>query len=333
MVNKFVSPSNMGIVVTNLLLKVKKDLDNSRISKVSQLNNDSKFLNEIQVESKINIGVEVAKSYAQDLVNAGAHLFEFVPRLPINNINPKSIYFVPKSLTDTNNIYDEYVYSNYKWEKIGDTNIDLSGYYKSNEVDDIFLLADANMDEKISDYNKIITDKFNQLGLDYSNIMDKETYISKVYPDTIKKAVVSIKLEGVESSPTFSYYGKDRNGDIGYHLFPITTEPNLNNFQTSISNVEVGKYYYIDLLSERTLSDLICQAYKFVEGDKNVDSILKTFNSDESYNNIYNNDNITFEEGLRINKVHQLTLTTNSDGFFESDILKKSDYIEIREII
>ena len=39
------------------------------------------------------------------------------------------IYLVPKTGTDNNNEYDEYIYINNKWEALGTITIDLSNYY------------------------------------------------------------------------------------------------------------------------------------------------------------------------------------------------------------
>ena len=52
--------------------------------------------------------------------------YEVVQELPQTGAN-NIMYLVPKSTSQTNNVYDEYVYSN-GWEKIGDTEIDLSNY-------------------------------------------------------------------------------------------------------------------------------------------------------------------------------------------------------------
>lgn len=44
------------------------------------------------------------------------------------------IYLVSKSVPNTNNIYTEYVWVNSKWESIGDTTVDLSGYVQSSQL-------------------------------------------------------------------------------------------------------------------------------------------------------------------------------------------------------
>ena len=57
--------------------------------------------------------------------------FEVVSTLPTTNIKTNVIYLVPKSTAQTNNAKDEYINldgTTSGWEKIGDTDIDLSGY-------------------------------------------------------------------------------------------------------------------------------------------------------------------------------------------------------------
>ena len=57
--------------------------------------------------------------------------FEVVSVLPTTDIQTNVIYLVPKSTAQTNNIKDEYINldgTTAGWEKIGDTEIDLSGY-------------------------------------------------------------------------------------------------------------------------------------------------------------------------------------------------------------
>lgn len=57
-----------------------------------------------------------------------------VQTLPTSGISATTIYLVPKSTSQTNNAYDEYLYVNNKWEKIGDTTIDLSNYALKSEI-------------------------------------------------------------------------------------------------------------------------------------------------------------------------------------------------------
>lgn len=58
-----------------------------------------------------------------------------VQELPTENIDDHTIYFVLKTNTEQNDVYDEYIYVNNDWEHIGTTAVDLSNYYNKEEVD------------------------------------------------------------------------------------------------------------------------------------------------------------------------------------------------------
>lgn len=60
---------------------------------------------------------------------------EIVQQLPTQNISTSTIYMVPKTTPGSQNTYTEYMYINNTWEKIGDTEIDLSDYATKDYVD------------------------------------------------------------------------------------------------------------------------------------------------------------------------------------------------------
>ena len=66
-----------------------------------------------------------------DAISTGQFLV--VQELPQTG-EDKTIYLVPNGGSDPN-IYDEYIYINNAWEKIGSTEIDLNNYYDKDEVD------------------------------------------------------------------------------------------------------------------------------------------------------------------------------------------------------
>jgi len=59
---------------------------------------------------------------------------EVVQELPTQDISTKTIYMVPKTTAGTQNAYTEYMYINNAWEKIGDTEIDLTDYVTSSDL-------------------------------------------------------------------------------------------------------------------------------------------------------------------------------------------------------
>lgn len=77
--------------------------------------------------------IQEIKSNILDQVNQFSVLV--VEELPTDNIDEHTIYFVPKTKTEQNDVYDEFIYINNGWEHIGTTEVDLSSYYKKDEID------------------------------------------------------------------------------------------------------------------------------------------------------------------------------------------------------
>ena len=59
-----------------------------------------------------------------------AEIVNSLPSTGASNI----LYLVPKTSSESGNIYDEYLYIGGAWELVGSTGIDLSGYVKSSEM-------------------------------------------------------------------------------------------------------------------------------------------------------------------------------------------------------
>ena len=86
-------------------------------------------------ETTINIEA-ASKEYVQELISTVTSAsFEVVDELPTESIKTNTIYLIPSQSSGLNNVYDEWVYINNKWELIGTTAIDLSNYLsKDNTV-------------------------------------------------------------------------------------------------------------------------------------------------------------------------------------------------------
>ena len=114
-----------------------KAVDISVPTKVSQLTNDSGFQNATQVNSTIAGKGYQTQSQVQSLINSAVGniasiKYEKVSSLPVTGSN-SVIYLVAHS-HGTQDIYDEYIWiaDTKTFEKIGNTDIDLSGYVKSS---------------------------------------------------------------------------------------------------------------------------------------------------------------------------------------------------------
>ena len=76
---------------------------------------------------------QVNTAIANALAGIAEFSIEVVQSLPATGDNG-TFYFVASNSGTTNNIYDEYVYVNSSWEKIGTTEMDLSNYLKTSDI-------------------------------------------------------------------------------------------------------------------------------------------------------------------------------------------------------
>lgn len=123
-----------------------KNVDITVPTQTSQLTNNSGFItNAVNDLTNYYLKSETyTQSEVDNLIGAITSLnIEVVSALPSTDISTTTIYLVPKSSAGTNNAYDEYVYANNAWEKIGDTEIDLSGYWA---IADLTAITTAEID-------------------------------------------------------------------------------------------------------------------------------------------------------------------------------------------
>lgn len=119
-----------------------KAVDVTVPTKTSQLTNDSGYQSATSVESIITAKGYQTQSQVQSLINSAVGnitsiRYEKVTSLPATGSNGV-IYLVAHS-HGTQDIYDEYIWlsETKTYEKIGNTDIDLSAYVKSSELTEI----------------------------------------------------------------------------------------------------------------------------------------------------------------------------------------------------
>ena len=104
-------------------------------TKVSDLTNDSGFIDNT-VNNLTNYYLKNETYTKAEINNLIAQIpgfnVEVVQTLPVSDIDPHTIYLVPKT-GSTGDIYDEYLYINNSWELIGNTAVDLTNYVKKTD--------------------------------------------------------------------------------------------------------------------------------------------------------------------------------------------------------
>lgn len=94
-------------------------------STVSSFTNDANYQNASQVTTAINAAIAGISGIE----------FEIVQTLPATG-DPGTIYLVPAGQSVTGDIYEEWIYLNSAWEKLGTTAVDLTGYTNWDSVNE-----------------------------------------------------------------------------------------------------------------------------------------------------------------------------------------------------
>ena len=108
-------------------------------SKTSELTNDSNYVASSDVYNKEAIDEKVTTiNEAIAAAATGKITISIVESIPtVETASANVIYFVPKSESAENNVYDEYMLINGAIELIGSTAVDLSGYVKTTDIVEI----------------------------------------------------------------------------------------------------------------------------------------------------------------------------------------------------
>jgi len=92
---------------------------------VSSFTNDANYQNASQVTTAINAAIAGISGIS----------FEIVQALPATG-DPGVIYLILASSSVTGDIYEEWIYLNSAWEKLGTTAVDLTGYTNWDSVNE-----------------------------------------------------------------------------------------------------------------------------------------------------------------------------------------------------
>ena len=159
--------------------------------------------------------IQEIKSNILDQVNQFSILV--VSELPTENIDDHTIYFVPKTKTEQNDVYDEFIYINNGWEHIGTTEVDLSSYYKKDEIDKKLSEVEGNevyigKAEEAPSSAKIIVEE-EDFG-EGAGLSKSEVYVGADEPTTGEKVWLKKGKNIVESSlNSVNSYGVTANNN------------------------------------------------------------------------------------------------------------------------
>lgn len=171
----------------------------------------------------------ILKEMIANLANLQIEIVDQLPSVGETNI----IYLVKKS-GSAPDIHDEYVFVDGKWEKIGDTEIDLSNYYTRDEVDNKltgFGAGDVIAAEAFTTADRVITSNgpgktvkdsgilINNLALK-SYVDEKEIAWDKVTgkPETYVPAAHTHPLAQITDAGALAYKDKVDESDLNFDI-------------------------------------------------------------------------------------------------------------------
>lgn len=160
--------------------------------------------------------IQEIKSNILDQVNQFSILV--VSKLPTEDIDDHTIYFVPKTKEEQNDVYDEFIYINNGWEHIGTTEVDLSSYYKKDEIDKKLSEVEGNevyigkAEEAPSSAKIIVEDE--DFG-ESSTLSKAEVYVGVEEPITGEKVWIRKGKNLFDKSKALlGYWISNEQGDI-----------------------------------------------------------------------------------------------------------------------
>ena len=201
------------------------------------------------------------KKYVDDIVSTVSTLsFQVVTELPTTDIQTNIIYLVPSTTLSEQNVYDEYIYINNAWEKIGSTAIDLSNYLAKDNTTaytptgdynpatkqyvDSSVTNQATTEETISGLKTFTT-------LPESSVVPTENsqLVNKIYVDDSIPFKVLPQLNNGNywelADIGIGYFYSDR---IDLRIYSAAGSSAVNNYYNAYLFItEVGRYRYITI--------------------------------------------------------------------------------------
>ena len=203
--------------------------DLTKITKVSQLTNDSNYITDLKMQEALSKIKTLKKEVVDQLPSTG---------------QDDVIYLVKDSKGKANNVYLEYLWINGAFELIGSTEVDLSGYAKTSDVQQMQYDISENMqgefDKKVDKLQ--VVDEFTN---DSSDTVPSSKALSDglaLYEHEMNEKISDVdksKVDKVEGKglSTNDYTDKDKNKLNGIDLSKYVTDEKF----TGVTNEALGK--------------------------------------------------------------------------------------------
>lgn len=168
------------------------------------------------------------------------------------------IYLVPSKSSKLENIYDEFIYVDNKWEQIGSTQMDLSNYYTKEEINTLLFdyITSNDLEEILENYAT------------KNDLSTKQDVLSKQDKDTlVKDGIVNntLSLNDEEKLKVETWLGLSENYLTYYNTIPYQVENDYNpthkkyvdennkKLEDKISEIELFKFPNTTIIGTPTI--------------------------------------------------------------------------------
>jgi hypothetical protein len=191
--------------------------------------------------------------------------------------------------------------------------------------------VDAEIGKGLSENNFTTIEK-NKLDLIKTDGSPKEFFARDGSYYEINNVGINDKSPTNITSYSGSYIEKRINDGILNLVLPTQNDaPTMwkKNFQ----NVTAGDVLELQTSFNFNINNAIIQVYKFIAGETGLTKVISNFTTSETQNYIYNPDNVEFsglnDGQVKIKDSYAIPLSVNEDGFYETQLISKSDYNDI----
>lgn len=153
------------------------------------------------------------------------------------------IYLVPSESSKTENVYNEYIYVDGKWELIGSTQADLSNYYTKEEIGTLLFdyITSNDLEETLKDYAIK-----NEIPKNTSDLNNDSGFIDNTYHDSTKQDTIS-DLDNIRSGAS---KGETALQDIPEEYIKNTDYAT----NTTAGVIKINNTYALNIAEDGTLS-------------------------------------------------------------------------------
>ena len=199
--------------------------------------------------------------------------------------------------------------------------------------DDKDLIKNLITDDSVIDTTK--TWNSSVLNKKFNNIKNKVNSISQAdYNSLIEKGEVDSTVPYLVT--TNESLGAEKKALLYYNnqLYNFTNPSTDNNEIQQKVSLNATKNNSVEIATADSNNKLMIENYKFIKGKENTTSIIKKFNNSNKDNFIYNPDEIDFDDNNTcVKNKYVYDMKANSDGLYESEVINKNDFLEIKEVM